>query len=319
MGTFAALAGSELANAANNTNITTIHHYWSGTYAQVDNEMINTSSNNGGGIAVFKSVTPNVPFLSRREQETGVLRLPRTARTRLVLNSVLYNVVQPRSGNRVSGTIPPGDPAATSISGLPRAIILWRSGTLCRLTGILAATPKPVTMAAPNTTNGYAMGNGTFLAVYVRTLTSSPTSLHGATVTQGNPSAGISFTVNVPAAGMTAQWINPVNATVVGSPFTPGTGAQQFTVPSMPNDPSNGHPPQDALLVISATSSAPPPSACDVNVDACGSDGCQYGDQPGAGIVCLPSASLSGGTGCTVVGVQRVVNAMLGGTCRVGP
>ncbi len=65
---------------------------------------------------------------------------------------------------------------------------------------------------------------------------------------------------------------------------------------------------------------APPPSACDVN----GSGSVESGDVASAkdqalGVSACGNADLDGNGACNVIDVQRVINAVVAGTCRVGP
>jgi hypothetical protein len=325
-GHFRSPGGFELANPAQNTNFSAPHHYWTDAYSYLDNSIVTSANNNGGGAASYKAAAPNIPFMFG-ETGNGNSAAPADCadqtRYRTMVYTTLFNQgtgmafwdngVWGNCGNFYSGGTTRG-----------YALALWN---FVQTYWDATATPKGLSMGSQATTSGYAIGNSAFLAVYARTLTSSTIQLHGKSVTQGDPIAGNTFTVTVPASGMTAQWVSLVDGTTVGSTFTPAAGSQQFTVPSLPNDPSNGHPPPDVVLVMSsgAAPAAPPPappaaSACDLNGDGVvNQTDVNVAISQALGVSVCGSASLSGSGSCSVVDVQRIVNAALGGPCRVGP
>lgn len=313
--------GFELANPSKGTNFSAPHHYWTGGYQYVSDDIVNSSNNNGGGTASYKATAPNIPFLfgeSGNGSSTPAADCSDQTRYRTMVYTGLFNQAAGFSfwdnskwGGCGYGALYFG-PTTRGYS-----LTLWN---FVQTYWDATATPQSITMESPATTSGYAMGNSGFLSVYAHTLTSTTISLHGQTVTQGDPIASRTFTVRVPTSGMTAQWINPVDGSTVGAPFTPNAGSQQFTVPALATDPSNGHPPPDVLLIMSTAAPVASPLPCDLNGDGVvDRNDVNIIINQTLGMSVCKTPQLSGGSTCTVVGVQRVVNAMLGALCRVGP
>ncbi len=159
------------------------------------------------------------------------------------------------------------------------------------------ATPVSFNVSAGQ--RGYAMGSSTDLGAYLIQTQSHTTVLSGATVT-----------VNVGSAGMTGQWINPQDGSII-STFSPAAGTQTLGIPAYTTD---------IVLRIKGTSGAPPPSPCDLD-----GDGSISGADVNAAInqVLNPqtcgTADLDKNGRCDVIDVQRVVNAVVTGVCKVGP
>lgn len=159
------------------------------------------------------------------------------------------------------------------------------------------AVPTPLTVSA--NVRGYAMASGSDLGAYFLHTTSRTTPISGATVT-----------LTVPASGLNGQWIDPATGNVISS-FSPAPGRQTLTIPTFT---------ADIALRIKGTASAPATSRCDLNSDGqVDSSDVQVALDQALGKTTCGSADLVGSGVCTVVDVQRVINASFGAACKVGP
>ena len=99
-----------------------------------------------------------------------------------------------------------------------------------------------------------------------------------------------------------AAW-NWVNANIYGAGAGPNAGSPKW-----------------AILPRSGAPSAPPANNCDLNSDgAVNNTDVQVAINQVLGISACGNADIDGNSRCDIVDVQRVVNAAVGGTCRVGP
>jgi hypothetical protein len=318
--------GSEYANASQGTNLTAAHHYWASRYSTLDDDIVNSPAGNGAAVASAKAIAPNIPMIFG-ESGNGGAALSNDCRDQTRYRTMVYTTLFNQSSgwsfwdNSVWGG---GCDGSSGLANFYFGQTTRKYATAVK--GFISsywdatATPKTVAAVDPANTRAYAMGNGTsFLAVYMRTLNSSTTTISGQPVTLGGSIIGKQFTVTVPTAGMTARWISLVDGSTVGSTFTPSTGSQTFTVPTIANDPWNNAPPPDVVLVMSTTTVSIA-SPCDLNSDGVVNNiDVKLAIDQALGVSTCQSAILGTGGSCTVVGVQRVINAVLGGTCRVGP
>ncbi len=86
------------------------------------------------------------------------------------------------------------------------------------------AIPVSVTMSPANAMRGYVLGSNQCVGGWFTHTTSHSTTLSGATVT-----------LNIPAAGMAGQWIDPASGNVLQS-FSPASGTQTLNVPAFASD-----------------------------------------------------------------------------------
>ncbi len=99
------------------------------------------------------------------------------------------------------------------------------------------ATPASVTLGnlGGDTARVYALAGSASVGAYITHVNN-----HSSVVT------GATATLNVPASGLVATWMNPFDGTILGT-STPGAGSQTLTIPAFS---------QDIVLKISATSSS---------------------------------------------------------------
>ena len=131
----------------------------------------------------------------------------------------------------------------------------------------------------------------------------------------GNPVPGIAVLFTVASGGgtLTASSVTTNGSGLASSVLTlgPSAGANSVTVTS---GTLAGSP-----VTFSATSTSTITSRCDLNGDGVvDSVDVQSAIDQTMGKSTCGSADLVGSGTCTVVGVQRVIAASLGGTCRIG-
>jgi hypothetical protein len=159
------------------------------------------------------------------------------------------------------------------------------------------AVPVPVTVSSGQ--RAYAMAGVSDLGAYI---------IHSSSHT--TPLAGAQITINVPSGGLTGQWINPLDGSVI-STFAPAAGSQTLTIPTYTTD---------IVLRLKGISTAPPPSPCDLDGNGLlNNTDVQAAIDQALNPAKCGTADLDKNGKCDVIDVQRVINALVSGVCKVGP